>query len=68
MGTAMSCGETTSTWRRGDIRQGIDFISAADSQRAAAVQEKRNVRAKAGGDFQQARGFDALSRSGAEDP
>jgi hypothetical protein len=43
------------------IGQRINFVSAANSKRAASLQEKRNVRAKAGRDFQQARGGDAFS-------
>jgi len=43
------------------IGQRINFRASADTERAASVQEKRNVRAKAGSDFKKARGFDAFS-------
>jgi len=43
------------------IRQGVNFIAAANSKRAPSLQEKGNVGAQAGRDFQQARRVDAFS-------
>lgn len=37
----------------GNIRQGIDFVSPANSQGAAAEQKKRHVGAERGGDFKE---------------
>src|SRR3984957_32877 len=44
-------------WR---IGQRVNFVSAADSQGAPSKQEKRNVRAEAGSDLQEAGSLDAL--------